>query len=109
MEFPEAAMPAVYMAISTLFDSVAGILSSPFPKVYAFFIRQRSWYREANAMKTRTMRELVRNCRDEFVRTPKSALPRATSAIEHMLRREASEVAKEEGRDLKPGSRGDER
>ncbi len=109
VEFPEAAMPAVYTAISTLLDSVAGILSSPFPKVYAFFMRQRSWYRKANAMKTRTMRELVRQCRDEFVRTPRSALQRPASAMEHVLRREASELAKEEGRDSKPGSRGDER
>jgi len=106
--FPEATMPPVYIAISTLLDSVAGILSSPFPKAYAFFMRQRSWYRTARATKERTIRTLVQKCRDDFTRNPKSAQQRPTSAMEHVLKREASELAKEKG-SPKSSSRGFER
>lgn len=109
VEFPEAIMPAVYRAISTLLDSVAGTLSSPFPKLYAFFMRRRSWYREANALKTRTMHDLVRQCREEFIRNPQNAQQSPKSAMEHVLRREASELAKIEGQDIKAGSRANER
>lgn len=105
VDFPEAATAPVYTAISTLLDSVAGGLSSPFPKLYKFFMRQRSWYRRANALKQRVMRNLVRECREKFVQNTKDTDKRPASAMEHVLRMEV----KEHGRVPKPGSKGDER
>ena len=89
--FSEATMPLVYTSISVLLDSVAGALSSPFPRAYKFFMRQRGWYRRANAVKQQVMRNLVRDCRDKFAKTLDCTDERPKSAMEHVLKMEMKE------------------
>lgn len=68
-------------------------------------MRRRSSYRTARLIREETLSQLVQQCRNEFAIESNGEFQHPTSAIEHVLRREASELAKIKNGD----SRGEER
>ncbi|KAI5200906.1 cytochrome P450 [Aureobasidium subglaciale] len=100
ISFPKAPHPPAFDAILTLTNSMEPLISSPFPKIHHWFLRQSRSYRDAKRYKDQEIEHMIKMAVNKFADSQTIALEKQgidRSAIDHMIRRELL-ASRKEGR-----------
>ncbi|KAI5212138.1 cytochrome P450 [Aureobasidium subglaciale] len=101
IRFPQAPHPPAFDAILTLTSSMEPLISSPFPKIHHWFLRQSKSYRDAKRYKDQEIDNMIKMAVHKFANSQTVALEKQgkdRSAIDHMIRRELL-ASRKEGRE----------
>jgi hypothetical protein len=98
VEFPRAPNPPAFGAVLTLTNSMEPLISSPFPALHHWFLRQKQSHKDAKIYKDGAIDTMIKEALVKFTDRGADALERQgndRSVIDHMVRRELLEAAKE--------------
>lgn len=98
VEFPNAPHPPAFDAVLTLTDAMEPLMSSPFPKVHHWFLRQRTSYKNAQKYKNQAIDTMMKEALEKFSNQKIGDLEKQgkdRSALDHMIRRELLASRKE--------------
>lgn len=98
--FPQAPHPPAFNAVLTMVESVTPLISSPFPKLHHWFLRQSKSYKDAKRYKDQEIEAMMKAAIDKFSEDQIDTLEKQgkdRSALDHMIRRELL-ASRKEGR-----------
>jgi len=100
VHFPKAPHPPAFDAVLTITESMTPLMSSPYPKLHHWFLRQFKSYKEAMKYKDLEIETMIKASVEKFSEDHVDALEKQgkdRSVIDHMIRRELL-ASRKEGR-----------